>query len=91
EHWWGQPVEIHDAPTHHGRLSAALRWHGDRPALLWQLVPAPWRDAEPGRLRAPALDPNWASSEPRGDVLLAPARGASGQRHAARPPGGPLA
>ena len=29
-------------PTHYGTMSFAVRWHGDRPALLWELD-APWR------------------------------------------------
>jgi hypothetical protein len=33
--WAGQPVEVHDAPTAHGRVSFAVRWHGTSPALLW--------------------------------------------------------
>ncbi|MGI8754539.1 MAG: hypothetical protein ACR2MB_01510, partial [Acidimicrobiales bacterium] len=35
--WFGGGVELHDAPTTAGRLSFALRWHGRRPALLWDL------------------------------------------------------
>ena len=34
----GQPVEIRNLPTPFGRLSYALRWHGERPALLWECV-----------------------------------------------------
>src|SRR3954470_7795185 len=30
--WLGQGIEVHDAPTHAGLLSFAIRWHGDRPA-----------------------------------------------------------
>ena len=35
--WLGQGWEVHDLPTAEGRLSYAIRWHGDRPALLWEL------------------------------------------------------
>jgi hypothetical protein len=57
---------VHDAPTRHGPLSYAVRWHGARPALLWE--------APPGvRLRAPGLDPTWSSETTRGDALLAAA------------------
>lgn len=61
----GQGIEVHDAPTRQGRVSYAVRWHGDRPALLW--------DCEcPGvRLRSPALDATWSSDGQRGEVLLA--------------------
>lgn len=69
--WQGQDLELHDAPTRAGRLSYAIRWHGERPALLWEVV-----DPAPGLVvRAPALDPTWSTTEPAGDALLAaPAR-----------------
>lgn len=66
--WFGQGVEVHDAPTNAGLLSFALRWHGDRPALLWDL--AVREDSPPVRLTIPSLDPTWSSSEARGDALL---------------------
>ena len=68
--WLGQPVEVHDAPTHHGRLSFAIRWHGERPALLWELDPHDGTTAV--RITAPGLDPSWSTTELRGDALLAP-------------------
>lgn len=67
--WMGQPLEVHDAPTHFGRLSFALRWHDDRPALLWDLTPHD--GVGPVTFTAPGLDPTWRSSEPRGEALLA--------------------
>ena len=70
--WRGQPVEVHDAPTRFGLLSCAVRWHGERPALLWDLHP--WPDAGPGpavTLAAPSLDPGWSAVEPQGEALLA--------------------
>jgi len=64
EEWRGHGVEVHDAPTLHGPVSYAVRWHGPRPALLW--------DAPAGvTLRAPGLDPAWETSEPTGEALLA--------------------
>ena len=51
-------------PLRRGSCSFAVRWHGARPALLW--------DVPPGvEVRAPALDPAWSSSEPVGETLLA--------------------
>ncbi|MCX7619723.1 MAG: hypothetical protein N2037_02625 [Acidimicrobiales bacterium] len=67
--WLGQSVEIHRAPTPFGRFSYAIRWHGDRPALLWELDSA--RDRCSPRIIAPGLDPAWSSSEPTGEALLA--------------------
>jgi hypothetical protein len=69
EGWLGQGWELHDAPTRHGRLSYAVRWHGDRPALLWELAP---HDDRPVRLRASRLDPTWSSTDRAGEALLAP-------------------
>ncbi|MEY2453064.1 MAG: hypothetical protein QOD92_2638 [Acidimicrobiaceae bacterium] len=68
--WWGRGIEVHDAPTHFGRMSYAVRWHGDRPALLWELEP--FDGVGRVRLTAPGLDPTWSSEELRGDALLAP-------------------
>jgi hypothetical protein len=68
--WLGQGVEVHDAPTAHGRLSYAVRWHGARPAVLWDLE---LHDATgPVLLVAPGLDRTWQSRDPRGEALLAP-------------------
>ena len=68
ERWFGHSLEVHDAPTHPGVLSFAIRWHEDRPALLWELRSR--RPGRPIRLTAPGLDPDWHSDEPAGEVLL---------------------
>ena len=64
--WRGRDLEVHDAPTRRGSVSYAVRWHGARPALLWD-VP------EGTRLRAPGLDRGWSTSDARGEALLAAA------------------
>lgn len=65
--WFGQDLAVHGAPARSGRVSYALRWHGSRPALLWEVVdPAP--DLV---LRAPGLDPTWSTTDPSGEALLA--------------------
>ena len=62
--WLGASLAVHDAPVRGGCVSFAVRWHGARPALLW--------DVPEGRtLRAPALDPGWSATESRGEALLA--------------------
>lgn len=66
--WFGQGIEVHDAPTRFGKLSYAVRWHGARPALLWELEPHPGIGAV--ELTAPGLDPTWSTKELRGDALL---------------------
>jgi hypothetical protein len=67
--WYGRGWEVHDLPTAYGRLSYAVRWHGERPAILWEVVP---HDGIAVRLTAPAFDPSWATEEARGEVLLSP-------------------
>jgi hypothetical protein len=68
--WYGQGWEVHDAPTGHGHVSYAVRWHGDRVALLWEQVPH--EGMGPVRLTAPGLDPTWSTTERRGEALLGP-------------------
>lgn len=70
EEWLGQGWEVHDAPTAYGVLSYAVRWHGDRPALLWDLRPHGSSAEGVVRLSAPGLDPAWSTTEPRGEALL---------------------
>lgn len=70
EAWLGQGWEVHDLPTAAGRLSYAIRWHGERPALLWELEPAAGQRRS--RLSVPGLDAEWATTDRRGEVLLAP-------------------
>jgi hypothetical protein len=65
--WRGGSLAVHDAPTRAGgRISYAVRWHGERPAVLWEC------ERPEVRLRAPGLDPEWATGEQRGEALLAP-------------------
>ena len=61
--WLGQSIAVHDVPLGNGTLSFALRWHGARPALLWE---AP----EGAVLSAPALDPAWRGAGGAGETLL---------------------
>jgi hypothetical protein len=62
--WLGQSITVDAVPLHAGSISFALRWHGSRPAVLW--------DAPDGvELRAPALDPAFASTVAEGETLLA--------------------
>jgi len=67
--WRGQGIEVHEAPTDLGSFSFGLRWHGPRPALLWELDPHPGVDDL--QLAAPGLDPAWRGSGLRGEALLA--------------------
>jgi hypothetical protein len=62
--WGGQEMDIRDAPTRAGRVSFSVRWHGPRPALLWECD-------RPIRLTAPGLDRTWSTTDMRGEALLA--------------------
>lgn len=61
--WEGLPADVRDAPTRLGPVSYSVRWHGERPALLWEAPPN-------ARLTAPGLDPTWSTDAPAGEALL---------------------
>ena len=65
EQWLGQPIAVHRLPTIGGSLSFALRWHGARPALLWEV-----EGERSFTLTCSAIDASWSTSEQRGEVLL---------------------
>ena len=84
--WLGGGIEVHGLATPHGRLGYAVRWHGDRPALLWELDR--WDD-RPVVLRVPGLDTAFSTDEPTGEALLAAPAGRVPPRSvAASPPDG---
>ena len=62
--WRGRNLALYGLPGPRGAVSFALRWHGDRPALLWDVT----GDLE---LRAPGLDAAWSTSAASGEALLA--------------------
>lgn len=69
--WLGQHVEVHNVPTRIGLASWAARWHGERPALLWEVVPHD-PGAHPPTVTAPGLDPAFTATGWQGEALLAP-------------------
>lgn len=66
--WLGQSWEVHGLPTSVGTLGYAVRWHGQRAALLWEIEPFP--GVAGVRLRAPGLDASWSGSGWSGEALL---------------------
>ncbi|MFZ4517009.1 MAG: hypothetical protein ACOYOP_01375 [Microthrixaceae bacterium] len=69
--WWGVPMEAHGLRTAWGTVSWALRWHGDRPALLWEVEPAEGLGEDPApALTAAGLDPSWRGTGWQGEALL---------------------
>ncbi len=75
--WLGQPMEAHGIPTRYGAVSFGVRWHGERPALLWELAAVDGRTPQALTVRASALDPKWRSTELRGEALLEAPEGAA--------------
>jgi hypothetical protein len=72
DEWLGQGIGVHRAPTRWGRLSFAVRWHGARPALLWE------RDGSDGVPLRTGLDASWSTEASRGEALLSPVEPAGG-------------
>ncbi len=87
--WLGQKVAFTNMLTSAGRLSVALRWHGERAAMLWELDRSGVGDidragaASSFSLRCSSLDPNFSTSEPSGEALLAVPQKLIDQRDAA--------
>jgi hypothetical protein len=66
--WFGQSFEVYNVPTGDtSAVSFAVRWHGERPAVLWE------QHGTPVELTAPVVDPAWRTIESKGEALwLAP-------------------
>jgi hypothetical protein len=61
--WSRADLAAHRIPTRWGEVSFAVRWHGARPALLWECE-------QPVTIRVPSLDATWSSQAPSGEALL---------------------
>lgn len=62
--WLGVNWEAHHLPAGpQSRVSVAVRWHGERPAVLWEITGAPTA------LSGGRAAPQWSSDEPRGEAL----------------------
>jgi hypothetical protein len=68
--WHGTNFECHGLPSRDGgRVSFAVRWHGERPAVLWE------QSGATTRLTAPKVDPEWFTELTSGEALWAAGRG----------------
>jgi hypothetical protein len=76
--WWGINFEMHGLPVgvldpRRGMLpstvSFALRWHGDRPAVLWEI------SGEAAVLTSPAAQSDWQTTGSQGEALWPPPPG----------------
>ena len=63
--WFNVSVEVSNMPTTNGEVGYAVRWHGDRPALLWE-----GKVNSQITFTSPGFDPTWGSNELRGEALL---------------------
>jgi hypothetical protein len=61
--WSHADLAAHRIPTRWGEVSFAVRWHGARPAILWECE-------QSVTIRVPSLDPAWSSQAARGEALL---------------------
>ncbi|MCU1399162.1 MAG: hypothetical protein JWN62_2271 [Acidimicrobiales bacterium] len=62
--WLGANFEVYGMPIGaETTVSYAVRWHGDRPAVLWEL------DGPMVQLIASAVAPEWSTAEPKGEAL----------------------
>ena len=62
--WLGQSLEVYGVPTlATSTVSFAVRWHGARPAVLWE------QSGDPVELTSPVLAPGWRTTEPKGEAL----------------------
>ena len=62
--WAGEHFEVYSLPNGAGgTVSFAVRWHGARPAVLWE------QTAPATALRSPVLAPDWASADLTGETL----------------------
>jgi hypothetical protein len=62
--WFGASCEAHGIAVGSGhRVSFAVRWHGERPAVLWEV------DGPPGLTLRSGVDDTWSTTEARGEAL----------------------
>ena len=70
--WEGSNFEVYGLPTSGtGSVSFAVRWHGERPAVLWE------QSGASTALSAPLLAPGWHTAEVKGEALWPPPPGAA--------------
>jgi len=62
--WMGANWEVHHLPAgNESWVGYAVRWHGDRPAVLWEVT------GEPVVLEGGVDAQGWSTAEPSGEVL----------------------
>ena len=70
EAWWGANFEVHGLPIGpFSTVSYAVRWHGDRPAVLWETNATQTNPRTILTLTAAAVAPGWSTIEAAGEAL----------------------
>ncbi len=64
--WRGSSFDVRNVAVPGGRLSAAVRWHGQRAAVLWEV-----EGPNDVTITCQSIDPSWSATGRRGDALLA--------------------
>jgi len=74
--WLGANFEVHGLPTSaRASIAYAVRWHGDRPAVLWE------QTGDAVTLSASALDAAWSTAAVSGEALWQSQQVPSGGDH----------
>ncbi len=72
--WAGNNFEVYGLPTVAGSsVSFAVRWHGARPAVLWE------QSGPPVALSSPVLAPSWSTDSVKGETLWPEPAGIAGE------------
>jgi hypothetical protein len=80
ETWWGANFEVHDLPVAPSTtVSYAVRWHGDRPAVLWET------NGPNVTLTASMVAPGWSTTDSAGEALWPPPASPRGSSSSADP------
>ena len=83
--WLGANFEVYGLPVGPSTaVSFAVRWHGDRPAVLWET------EGPTVALTASAIAPGWRTDEASGEALWPVPPGASGLTEPAATPSGDI-
>ncbi len=81
--WLGQKVAFTNGVTSVGPLSVALRWHGERAAILWEFAEGAAGLSEARfTIRCSAIDPAFSTSATSGEALLEEPRALIAERDA---------
>jgi len=69
--WLGAPIEVQRAPVTGGVAGFGIRWHGERPAVLWDIATSTGTAA----LVSSGLDASWSGQGAKGEALMASTAG----------------